>query len=68
MSVTSYQIDAAVRMTFMPLNISTNQVTTAFETVGHLAHMNLRDDDLPYKYFIGQVLSIVVVVRGLSAR
>jgi len=31
-------------------------VPTAFETVGHIAHVNLRDDQLDYKYLIGQVL------------
>eukprot|EP00055_Hartaetosiga_balthica_P016463 m.104357 g.104357 ORF g.104357 m.104357 type:complete len:707 (-) comp9111_c2_seq4:84-2204(-) len=33
-----------------------NEVTTSFEAVGHLAHMNLRDHQLPYKHFIGQVI------------
>ncbi|EDQ90062.1 uncharacterized protein MONBRDRAFT_1458, partial [Monosiga brevicollis MX1] len=33
-----------------------DEVTTAFETVGHLAHMNLRHEQLPYRFFIGQVI------------
>ncbi len=30
-------------------------ITTAFETIGHIAHMNLRDKQLPYRYLIGKV-------------
>ena len=32
------------------------EVTTSFETVGHIAHVNLRDSQLDYKHVIGQVL------------
>ncbi|XP_018417539.1 PREDICTED: tRNA (guanine(37)-N1)-methyltransferase [Nanorana parkeri] len=31
-------------------------VTTGFTRVGHIAHMNLRDHQLPYKNLIGQVI------------
>lgn len=32
------------------------EVPTSFESVGHIAHLNLRDELLPYKHVIGQVL------------
>lgn len=36
----------------LPENIP--EVTTAFEAIGHIAHMNLRDCHLDYKYLIGK--------------
>lgn len=32
-----------------------HEVTSSFETVGHIAHMNLRQEQLPFKKFIGEV-------------
>lgn len=32
------------------------EITTAFETIGHIAHMNLRECQLTYKKLIGQVI------------
>ena len=32
------------------------EVPSAYETVGHIAHLNLRDELLPWKHVIGQVL------------
>ena len=32
------------------------EVTTAFESVGHIAHMNLRENQLSYKQLIGKLL------------
>ena len=34
---------------------SVQEVTHAFESIGHIAHLNLRDELLPYKQTIGQV-------------
>lgn len=31
-------------------------IPTGFETVGHIAHLNLRDEHLPYKKLIAQVM------------
>lgn len=36
----------------LPDNVIT---PTSFETVGHIAHLNLRDEHLPYKKLIAQV-------------
>ena len=35
-------------------------VPSAFETVGHIAHLNLRDEHLPYKNIIAKVLIIEI--------
>eukprot|EP00535_Pseudo-nitzschia_heimii_P006272 CAMPEP_0197194180 /NCGR_PEP_ID=MMETSP1423-20130617/28759_1 /TAXON_ID=476441 /ORGANISM="Pseudo-nitzschia heimii, Strain UNC1101" /LENGTH=613 /DNA_ID=CAMNT_0042647557 /DNA_START=56 /DNA_END=1897 /DNA_ORIENTATION=- len=32
------------------------EIPSAFEAVGHLAHVNLREELLPYKYLVGKVL------------
>ena len=33
-----------------------SEIPSSFEQVGHLIHLNIREDLLPYKYIIGQVL------------
>jgi len=33
-----------------------NEIPSSFETIGHIAHVNLRDSQLDYKHLIGQVL------------
>jgi len=38
----------------LPMSVD---VPTAFETVGHMAHLNLREQHIPFKHLIGQVLS-----------
>ena len=32
------------------------EVPSSFESIGHIAHLNIRDDLLPYKRVIGQVI------------
>jgi tRNA (guanine37-N1)-methyltransferase len=32
------------------------EVPMSFETVGHIAHLNLREEQLPHKHLIGSVL------------
>jgi tRNA (guanine37-N1)-methyltransferase len=44
----------AILRSVLPANVS--EVPTAFETVGHIAHLNIRDDILEYKTVIGEVL------------
>jgi tRNA (guanine37-N1)-methyltransferase len=34
----------------------TTEIPSSYELVGHLAHINLRNELLPYKYWIGKVL------------
>jgi tRNA (guanine37-N1)-methyltransferase len=33
-----------------------DELPSSFTHVGHIAHMNLREQYLPYKYLIGRVL------------
>lgn len=35
-------------------------IPSAFETVGHIAHLNLRDEHIPYKKLIAKVLDFVI--------
>lgn len=37
-------------------------IPSAFETVGHIAHLNLKDEHLPYKNVIAKVLIIEKLV------
>lgn len=38
------------------------ELVTSYEMIGHIAHMNLRDEILPYKNVIGQVILEVCVL------
>ena len=48
-----FNVDETLRKILPP---SLPEIPSAFEIVGHIAHVNLRDDCLPYKYIIGQVI------------
>jgi tRNA (guanine37-N1)-methyltransferase len=48
-----YTVDEVLRTL---LSDRLSEVPTAFETIGHIAHVNLRDEALPYKHLIGQVI------------
>lgn len=42
-----------VLQTLLPKDVV---VPTSFETIGHICHLNLRDEHMPYKHLIGQVI------------
>ena len=44
------------------------QVPSGFETVGHLAHFNLQDPQLPFKHLIGQVVIDVISMQKTQVR
>ena len=46
-------------ITLLSWPITAMQITSSFEAVGHIAHMNLRDEQLPFKKFIGEVREVV---------
>ncbi|KAK3750018.1 hypothetical protein QZH41_008671, partial [Actinostola sp. cb2023] len=48
-----WTVDQILRA-ILPEEVS--EVPSAFETIGHIAHLNLRDNQLEYKHIIGQVL------------
>ena len=48
-----------------------SEVPSSFESIGHIAHLNIRDELLPYKHVIGQVImdknpNITTVVNKVS--
>ena len=50
----SYYSVEEVLKTLLPSSVES--IPSSFEQVGHIAHLNLRDEALPYKYIIGQVM------------
>lgn len=42
------------------------ETPSSFETIGHIAHLNIRDELLPYKNIIGEVILEVLLLPSLS--
>jgi len=40
----------------LPTNQNINEIPSSFEIAGHIAHVNLRSETLPYKYLIGKAI------------
>jgi len=49
----SFTLDDALRLVLPP---DTPEIPTSFETVGHIAHVNLKQWLLPFKHIIGQMI------------
>ena len=49
----SYNLDEALRIV-LPADIP--EIPSAFETIGHIARLNLKAWHLPYKHIIGQMM------------
>jgi len=49
----SFTLDDALRIVLPP---DTPEIPTSFETVGHIAHVNLKPWLLPFKHIIGQMI------------
>jgi len=48
-----FAVDEVLKRLLPP---SIAEIPSSFEQAGHIAHLNLRDDCLPYKYIIGKVI------------
>jgi tRNA (guanine37-N1)-methyltransferase len=52
MDYSSFTVEEVLKQIFGPLGL---EAPTSFETVDHIAHVNLRESHLPYKQLIAQV-------------
>ena len=52
----SYRNFTAAFILHTVLPVAVHPPPTAFETIGHVAHLNLRTQHLPYRHVIGQIL------------
>lgn len=52
-SYDNYTVDEVLRKLLPPEIV---EIPSSFEQAGHIAHLNLRDEVLPFKYIIGQVI------------
>lgn len=53
---TSYEHYSVEKILHMLLPSDIKEIPSAFEVAGHLAHVNLREECLPYRRIIGQVI------------
>lgn len=65
-----FAVDEVLRRLLPP---SITEIPSSFEQAGHIAHLNLREDSLPYKYLIGKVIldknpCILTVVNKVNNR
>ena len=51
-----YTVDQTLSQLLPIEYVSKQEIPSAFETAGHLAHLNLPDHMIPYKYIIGKVI------------
>jgi len=54
LSYDDWSAEEILKRMLVPCGI--DEVPSSFEAVGHLAHVNLREEVLPYKFLIGKVL------------
>lgn len=62
MDYSSFTVEEVLKQIFGPLGL---EAPTSFETVDHIAHVNLRESHLPYKQLIAQVGLCVCVFACL---
>lgn len=49
-------VEEILKKLFSDHGITLQEIPSSFEHAGHIAHLNLREEALPYKYLIGKVI------------
>ena len=52
----TYTRPAEILYAIFPPDAGFDEVPSSFAITGHIAHLNLIDESLPYKYLIGEVI------------
>ena len=60
MTYDNYSIGSVLKAVLPPNEVK--DIPSAFETVGHIAHVNLRNEQEPYKALIGERTSRVLLI------